>query len=260
MAENKKRYKTAPSREGAYVPKEVKFSDVGPDENELEPTPEKEESTTGRLIRIGAKLLILTILLTIGALIYKAWTPQNLDDIAGYGAKREEINSAVRNLPNLLKRAQQANQPLVLSERDINQYLSYAVNGRQGGPLSLVARYDGVAVRLYDGYAEVIIVRNIGDKYKHTISLYMTTSHIETYEGPTVMTEFAGSDSIGSLTIGGRIGSLPVPQGYLTLAQEAFASLKKVLEPELEFILDPYRPIVIRRGELEIMSSSRNAY
>lgn len=260
MAENKKRYKTAASREGGYKPKEIKFSDVGVDENELEPTPEQEESMVWRLVRMGAKLLILSVLLTVGALIYRAWTPQSLDDIAGYGEKGE-VSQAVRNLPALLKRAQQSNQPLVLSERDINQYLAYAVKGRQGGPLSLLARYEGVAVRLHEGYAEVIMVRDIGDdQYKHTLSLYMMVSNMETYDGPSFVTEFARPDRIGSVTIGGRIGCLPVPQGYLALAQGSFDSLRKVLEPELEFILDPHRPIIIRHGEVEIMSSRRSSY
>lgn len=259
MAENRKRNRTAASRKSGYTPKEVKFSDITEDENQLDPAPdEKEHSISRRVFVWGIKILIFAILLTVAGLVYRAWTPQNLSDIAGYG--ETETNPVVQNLPALLKKAQEGNYPLVLSEKDINLYLSNLLRAKQEGPMGVLARYKGVAVRLYDGYAEIIVVRTIGDKYEQTSSLYISPESLETGDGPVIVTDYARPDLFGTIPIGGRIGKLPVPQGYLVLSQPAFVSMKEALEPELEYLLDPHRPIVIKRGRLEIQPSRRAEY
>lgn len=224
----------------------------------MDPAPDgKDHTLVKRIVMWALKILILAILLTVSALIYRAWTPQSLEEIGGYD--EEQANPVVRNLPALLKQAQDANYPVVLSERDINLYLKQVLRARQDGPLGILARYDGVAVRLYDGYAEVVIIRVLGEGHKQTVSLYLSPSNQETYDGPAVVTDFYCPDLLfGLFPIGGRIGNVPVPQGYIALAKPAFSSLGDALEPEIELLLDAYRPIKIRKGELEIMPSRRN--
>lgn len=256
MAENKKRHRTAASREQNAKSKDIKFADAAENEDDLEPDVRAAmKKSPLHYVFLALRLVIFLVLLTVAVLIYRAWTPQSVDSIPGYG-DAERAQSSPQDIPALLLRAQEANYPLFLSEKDINLYLAEAVKGKQGGPLAILARYQGVAVRLYDGYAEIVLIRTVGSRgYLQTVSMYVAPESQETLNGPVVVTEYSGPLLLGSVSVGGRIGKLPVPQGYLHLIRPAFVSLAEALRPELDILLDPHRPIQIKRGELQIMPS-----
>lgn len=256
MAENRKRHRTAASRDKNASSKDIKFADAVEDESELEPDVSAAiKKSPLHYVSLVLRLIIFLILATVAILVYRAWSPQNVGNIPGYGAA-ERAHSAPQDIPALLARAQEANYPLFLSEKDINLYLGEVVKGKQSGPLGILARYEGVAVRLYDGYAEIVLVRTIGNRgYRQTVSMYVAPESQETVNGPVVVTEYAGPDLLGSIPVGGRMGKLPVPQGYLYLIRPAFVALADALKMELDIILDPHRPIQIKRGELQILPS-----
>lgn len=256
MAENRRRRKPRASGEKDTTAKDIKFADAGEDENELEPDVDVAlKKSPIHYIFLSLRLIIFLVLLVVSIFIYRAWTPQNVNTIPGYGSG-ERSHSTPQDIPALLLRAQEANYPLFLSEKDINLYLGDVLRAKQSGPMGILARYEGVAVRLYDGYAEVVIVRTLGGRgYRQTVSMYVSPESQETINGPIVVTEYAGPRLLGGFPMGGRIGKLPVPQGYLLLIKPAFDSLAKALAPELDILLDPHRPIQIKRGELQIHPS-----
>ncbi len=253
MAENRRRRSGANRGKESPSHKEIKFQDDSAEEDDLEADSGRRSSGI-RVASLVLRLCIFLVLLVIACLIYRAWTPQNMNKVSGYALPDRE-NGYVQDIPGLLSRAQEANYPLFLTERDINLYLSRVVKGKQGGPIGVLARYEGVAVRLYDGYAEIILVRTMGNGYRQTVSMYVSPSSQETLNGPVVVTEYSGPDLLGALPVGGRIGKLPVPQGYLHFIRPAFISLAEALKPELELLLDPHRPIQIRPGEMQILPS-----
>lgn len=241
-------HKKKPTRAGL---KEVRFIDEESPQDNLDPEDATSISVFS-LAKLVGRLIIFGILIGIGFLIFWAWSPQDISQIPGL----QENKKVAPNIPDLLERAQNGNFPLILSEQDINLYLNQKLNAVQTGPIGILSRFVGVYVKGYDGYGEITFVREIGGTYQ-TVSIYVRPSSQESLEGPMVVTEYEGPRFLGLIPIGGKIGNLPLPQGYLHFLLPGFESLAKTLEPELDLLLDAHRPLQIRPGELQIVPSKQ---
>ena len=251
---NRKRNTKRPEDKVSTDGREVVFSRAQEEEDAQEIAQRKRSPL--HVVSVLLRLFIFGVLLAIGLCVYQAWVPVKLSSVQGYFSIPGEIAQSAPDLGRLIKRAQAGNYPLVLSEEDINRYLKKVILGKQAGPLGVLARYEGVAVKLHEGYAEVILVRRVGSGYRQTVSLFMRPSAQESLEGPIVVVDYTGPPLVGSLSLGGRWGRLPVPQGFMKLDKVGFEALASSLKPELEYLLDVSRPIVIKKGELTIQAAA----
>ena len=172
--------------------------------------------------------LIATALyvLFIGALALLAlnmWKAQDMRNIAGY-----TDNGTARDLTVALNNANGAE--IVFTEGEVNRYLRDTCRLRQTGIFSVLANAQGVAIRMHDGYAELIIDRMLSTHFHQTTAVNLTFVQEDDHGRPVLKMEMRGGEPIlGSLPRGGRIGQLGVPQRYM-----------QMLRPALETIRDCY--------------------
>ena len=112
---------------------------------------------------------------------------------------------------------------------------------RQTGIFSIIASGHGVAVRIHDGYAELVLDRVLGSNLHQTTSVNLAFRQ-EQKPGVTEMrVDFKGGPAIGgAIPRGGSIGSVPVPQSQirmLTPALETFISCY----PKIAEAIEHYR-------------------
>ncbi len=166
-----------------------------------------------------ATLLFLLFTGTLALLVVRMWTPQSLRDIAGFADKgRGGDLSMVLGKSN--------GEELIFTEGEINRYLRDTCRMRQTGLFSIIAHAQGVAVRIHDGYAELIIDRLLGANIHQTTAVHLTFSqHIE-HGHPVLKAEFKGGAPIlGNMPRGGSIGCLAVPARHIQMLQPALETL-----------------------------------
>lgn len=162
----------------------------------------------------------------IALLVVKLWTPQDMHDIAGYTDKgtARDLTSAITNSNGA---------ELVFTEGEINRFLRDTCRLRQTGVFSVLAHAQGVAVRLHDGYAELIIDRVLSTHVHQTTAAHLSFVREMDNGLPKLRMEFRGGEPIaGAIAQGGSIGSVPVPRLFM-----------KILIPALETIEDCYPEI-----------------
>ncbi len=190
---------------------------------------EKEESRFSLLrelwqrINLWAILAALLFLLFTGLLahlVLQMWTPQPLNDIAGFaerGGRAEDL--AVR-----LDEAD--GHELVIYEGELNRYLKETCRMRQTGLFSIIAHAQAVGVRIHDGYAELVIDRVLGANFHQTTSAHISFTQKMEHGRPTLRAEFRGGAPIlGSMPRGGRIGRLAIPQRHIQMLQPALETM-----------------------------------
>lgn len=174
-----------------------------------------------------ATLLFLSFILTLLYVTVRMWQPQDLKDIAGYTDK-----GAVRDLGLLIRNANGA--PISFTEGELNRYLKDTCLLRQTGIFSILAQAQGVAVRVHDGYAELIIDRIIGANMHQTTSVNLTFRQEIDHGRPSLKVDFQGGPPLlGRMPRGGRIGHIGIPQRHI-----------EVLRPALETLLLCYPDLV----------------
>ncbi len=179
-----------------------------------------------------ALLLFLAFIFTIGQVVAHMWTPQNMRDISGYNDKGRGGDIAM-----VLN--QSKGEELVFTEAEINRYLRDTCRLRQTGIFSIIAHAQGVAVRIHDGYAELVIDRMLGANIHQTTSVHISLSQEMKMGSPALKAELRGGPPIlGSIPCGGSIGTLPVPARHI-----------RILLPALETLLACY-PDITRAIEL----------
>lgn len=218
----------------------------------------KESSKAQPVGFMGKLFRFLILLICVGLIwaIYLISKPQDLTDIDG----NTDPGKASRDLQNVLDLAIEGNHSVSLTELEINQLLRNAVVAKQGGVLADAATIKKVLARLKPDVAEVIVVRELFGR-EFTSSMYLQFEQNETEAGISTRLHLHG-DAIGSISslpkIGGRIGQLSVPQGFLLAVLPDFEKVAAVLAPEIELgfekmvrfkieekrlILDPRRPV-----------------
>ncbi len=159
--------------------------------------------------------------------VWRMWSPQSLNDVAGY-----QDQGSSRDLLVMLKKAN--GSEVSFTEGELNRYLRETCRMRQTGLFSLIAHVQGLAVRVHDGYAELVVDRIIGANIHQTTSVNISFCQ-ETHLGrPELKVAFHGGEPLfGSVPRGGKIGRVEVPQRPV-----------EMLKPALETLLDCYPEFV----------------
>lgn len=207
-------------------------------------------------------LLTIAILSAISWLVYSSWCPQDTTNLPGF---RQKENAP--DIPKILKQAINRDASVSFSEEDINRYLASSVQPQQHGALSIFATNPAVGVRLHggreradgtmgEGYMEIIIERYTGVDSRQTISLFLTPfQSLDPHNYMAVQTrfEFYNDETLpGGIHVGGTIGSLSVPQGYMIFLLPAFENLLQAYLPLIHMIEENGMGIHISEGRLNL--------
>jgi hypothetical protein len=200
------------------------------------------------------RLTFLFVVLLLGgfaAALYFIAQPQTMDDVSGYRVGGGSGHS--RDLRKVMENAVERGYPVTISEAEINRYIRRTLKTRQGGTLSKWVSIKGVAVRLEDGRAEIIIERRIA-KHDFTVSMYLNIEQTEDAEGSikTALNLHGGPffEQVPWLNRGGRFGQLVVPQGFLVLVLDSFRAIAKDYESELNLAFEKMTRIRIEKNQL----------
>lgn len=263
---------TSPDKEG--IPRDSAPSphDLPEHENivenfyEPEIQEEREKPTTRKasFSLIGNLIFLLTIaiLVTISWMVYTSWCPQPTDTIPGFRQKAQ-----APDIPKILKQAITRDASVSFSEEDINRYLASSLHPQQHGPMAIFATNPAVGIRLHggkekedgsmgNGYMEIIIERYTGVDSRQTISLFLTPfQSLDPHNYMSVLTrfEFYNDETLpGGIHIGGTIGKLSVPQGYMIFLLPAFENLLQTYLPIVHMIEENGMGIHISEGRLNL--------
>lgn len=219
--------------------------------SEKTPAPPRRSGCLGV---IGYTAMLLIVLGLIAVLI-TAFLPQQLDDIDGYGEK----SGTSRDLKVVMQNSLDRDYPLTLTEEEINGYLAKTLKLQQGGALAQSAKLSGIWVRLEDGRAEVVLERKIFGRTQ-TVSMYLQVERMEQPDG-TLVTEISrhGGAMFPNFApkprLGGRIGRLSIPEGYLRLVLPAFEQVAAALSQESDLALQRMSRVRIENNKLILQPS-----
>lgn len=190
---------------------------------------------TGLFLSFTAGLLLLLIQL---------WTPQDLSDIQGYGD-----SAPARDLEALIRNANGG--PVTITEEELNRYLRETCRMRQPGIFSIITHCQGVAVRLHNGYAELIFDRVLGANVHQTTAVNLTFSQELKLGIPELHADMRGGEPLlGSMPNGGSIGHVPLPRRYVIMLGPALDSLASCYPAIAELVAEHrYCPIMTANGK-----------
>lgn len=188
--------------------------------------------------------LCFTTLLAIT--LVNMWRPQDLSDIAGYGD-----TAAARDLTAVIRSANGA--PVTITEAELNRYLRDTCRMRQTGIFSIITHGQGVAVRVHDGYAELILDRIMGANMHQTTAVNLTFSTENRLGTPELRIELRGGESLaGTAGTGGSIGKVNIPQRHILMLKPALESLLTCYPEIVELIRrHHYCPVFTAGGSKE---------
>lgn len=190
-----------------------------------------------------ATVLFLLFFALLATATFRMWVPQDLRDIAGYSDKGN-----ARDISALLRNANGAE--ISFTEAEINRYLRETCRMRQTGFFSIFAHAQGVAVRIHNGYAELIIDRVVGVNMNQTTAVHLSFSQAIVNGKPELRVDFhGGAPLLGSLPRGGSIGRFGIPQRYIQVLKPALGTMADCY-PDIVETIDTYgyRPI-LTKGE-----------
>lgn len=195
-------------------------------------TEEDEIETSGPLLPLHMRMLqkvnvwtiatiALFLLFTLGlySLVVKMWMPQELKSIPGY-----TDNGSARDLAAIINNAN--GREVSFTEAELNRYLRDTCRLQQTGIFSIFAHGQGVAVRVHDGYAEVILDRIIGANIHQTTSVHLTFRQEVEHGRPHLEVDLHGGETlIGDTPCGGSIGNVRIPQRHIQMLRPALKTL-----------------------------------
>ena len=207
------------------------------------------KATTSHLINLLV-MILLSAAVGLGVALVFIAQPQDLKDIGGYGlATKADTNW---NMKTVLQSALDRNQPLTLTERHINQWLSRTLVTKQAGLLAGIVSLERLWVRLEDGHAEVIMERRIlGQPF--TVSMFLKVVQTQGPKGVLTQVQLQGGRYLASLPQpprGGRFGTLVVPQGFMLLVLPAYQKLIPLFHDEIHLGFEEMARIQITKGRL----------
>ena len=226
--------------------------------------PEKpvREKTPFSLVGNIIFLLTIAILAGISWLVYNSWQPQETSSLPGF---RQKDNAP--DMPKIVKQAVARDASVSFSEEDINRYLASSLQPKQHGALAIFATNPAVGVRLHggkekpdgsigEGYMEIIIERYTGVDSRQTISLFLTPfQSMDPHNYMAVQTrfEFYNDKTLpGGIHVGGTIGGLSVPQGYMIFLLPAFENLLQACLPLIHMVEESGMGLHISDGRLSL--------
>ena len=168
-------------------------------------------------------LLALALLVFLFTAITLSFLPQDLSDLEGRNEDGSS-NPPNRNLERVLENAANQGIQVTLTEKEVNEWLASTVKGTQEGVLGKSVQYRGTWIRFKEGSAEIIFEREAFNRL-HTIAMNVEIEQL--IEGNNQM-------STNVHWQGGRLGQMPVMQGYLLLVMSSYEELGKVLSPEVK--------------------------
>lgn len=190
---------------------------------------------TGLFLGFAAGLLLLLVQL---------WRTQDLSDIQGYGdsAPARDLEAVIRNANG---------GPVTITEEELNRYLRETCRMRQPGIFSIITHCQGVAVRLHNGYAEVIFDRVLGANMHQTTAVNLTFTQELKLGIPELHADMHGGEPLlGSMPNGGSIGRVPLPRRYVIMLGPALDSLVSCYPAIAELITEHrYCPIITANGK-----------
>lgn len=176
-------------------------------------------------ISLWQALAIVLFLAFIGILVsttWRMWQAQDLSNVAGY-----KDNVPSKNLDMHIRTKIAAHEEVVITEAEINRYLRDTCRIRQDGIFSIAAQAQGIAIRVHDGYAELIIERIIGADFRQTTAVHLSFHQTEENGIPTLHVDYRGGDPMfGNTPRGGSIGSVGIPQRHIVVLQPALETLR----------------------------------
>lgn len=168
---------------------------------------------------ILATLVFLVFTTALICTLVSMWTPQDMRNIAGYADR-----GSARDLTALLRNAN--GQAISFTEAEINRYLRETCRMRQTGIFSIITHGEGVAVRIHDGYAELIIDRLIGANIHQTTSVNITFRQEVNMGKPELKVRFVGTPVLfGNIPEGGSIGLMGIPERHVSMLSPALDTL-----------------------------------
>lgn len=202
-----------------------------------------------------SRLMVLLLLLAavgLGFALYQMSRPRDLSGIDGY--RKETRDLLRRDFKRLMRNSLDRSYPVTFTEREINTWLAAVVATKQGGMLAGEVTLDGAWVRLEDGRAEVILERTIKGR-PFAVSMYLQVIETEDKDGVHTEVKMNGGPFHPFLpfpVVGGRFGSLPVPQGFLILVLPSFRKLAEACNEEMELLYEKMVHIKIEKGRLTL--------
>ncbi len=188
--------------------------------------------------------LFLSFTLLLLLLLVKLWVPQDLSDVAGYND-----TAAARDLTALIRNANGA--PVTITEAELNRYLRDTCRMRQTGIFSIITHCQGIAVRIHNGYAEMIFDRLMGANMHQTTAVYLTFSQENKLGAPELKVELRGGEPLpGNMPNGGSIGSISLPQRHVLMLRPALESLITCYPDIAELVREHhYCPVFTANGK-----------
>lgn len=186
----------------------------------------------------------------LASAVYFACQPQDLSDIGGYSSAPKPVPR--EDLRTVLKQSVERGHALDLTEKRLNDWLGQTVVPKQGGFFADKVTLGRVWVRLEDGFAEIILVREFMG-HPFTVSLFLRISQLEGPHG--LLTELSMDGGpyhkdYPQPPRGGRFGQLVVPQGFLILVMPAYNKLAELFPEEKNLGLEEMARIKIEKGHL----------
>lgn len=217
--------KDAEGEEGEDFTHATTYSPHGDDEEDEELPEESFLASLRRKLRhsfnfwtLVSVSLFLSFTLLLLLLLVKLWVPQDLSDIAGYND-----TAAARDLTALIRNANGA--PVSITEAELNRYLRDTCRMRQTGIFSIITHCQGMAVRIHNGYAELVFDRLMGANMHQTTAVYLTFTQENHLGSPDLKVELRGGEPLlGSMPNGGSIGSVALPQRHVLMLRPALES------------------------------------
>lgn len=246
--------KESEGEEGEDFTRITTFSPHGEEEEEEEEEEFPEENFLAALRRwlwrgfnfwgIISVSLFLSFSLVLLILLVKLWIPQDLSDIAGYND-----TAAARDLTALIRNANGAT--VSVSEAELNRYLRDTCRMRQTGIFSIITHCQGMAVRIHNGYAELIFDRLMGANMHQTTAVYLSFTQENKLGSPELKVELRGGEPLlGTMPNGGSIGSIALPQRHVLMLRPALESLISCYPDIAELVREHhYCPVFTANGK-----------
>lgn len=244
-------HKETAGEEGEDFTRATTYSPHGDDEDDEEQPVENLVTRLRRKLRHGFNIwvlisvsLFLSFTLALLLLLIKLWVPQDLSDIAGYND-----DAAARDLTALIRNANGA--PVTITEAELNRYLRDTCRMRQTGIFSIITHCQGIAVRLHNGYAELVFDRLMGANMHQTTAVYLTFTQENHLGSPELKAELRSSEPLlGAMPNGGSIGSVALPQRHVLMLKPALESLISCYPDIAELIREHhYCPVFTTNGK-----------
>jgi hypothetical protein len=195
-------------------------------------------------------LVLLLASVGLGFALYQMVQPRDLSHLDGYLPENRDLLR--RDFKRMMQNSLERSYPVTLTEREINTWLAAVVATKQGGLLAGEVSLDGAWVRLEEGRAEVILERTIHGR-PFSVSMFLQVVETEDENGLHREVKMNGGPFhpfVPFPQMGGRFGSLPVPQGFLILVLPSFRKLAEACDEEMDLLYEEMVHIKIEKGRL----------